>query len=474
MVFNSKSTSWNPVERLIFPAPAASYDLGSFPEELLLIPGGASGVDVPCILLPFKHARFLFIYFHANAEDIGLCYPFLQVLRDLFQVHVLAVEYPGYGLCHGTADEAGILANAAAALRFATEDLEWPLDSIMLFGRSLGTGPCMALAAQHTVAGVVLVSPFKGIQDLFRTQLGAIAGFVGDRFANGERAPAVRSPTMIVHGMRDRLIPLEHGRSVYERLRCRKIMVCPAEMGHNTSLLASPATLVLPMTHFFPLPDYAFDEIRVPQWAFAKRTAGLPRASLLGACCIPEHCPRELAGCSGEDVDNAAVLDRLAAIPNAIATPSCPWTQVPVATAVLPVLVHEPVGSVPVLPPGDVSNAPAAEDGDTKAAATAGGVPASCPRPLGVPHLSLATVDRRPPDVVQSARQPSKRSGVAVGARPWPMSARSAAEGYAVSHWRLSLGRKAEAVGSADRPGISQANGAESHGTLSPDSRSSL
>jgi len=31
-------TSWNLVERLIFPAPKPSYTLESFPEELILIP----------------------------------------------------------------------------------------------------------------------------------------------------------------------------------------------------------------------------------------------------------------------------------------------------------------------------------------------------------------------------------------------------------------------------------------------------
>ena len=38
------------------------------------------------------------IYFHANAEDIGLASELLEYMRALLRVHVIAVEYPGYGI----------------------------------------------------------------------------------------------------------------------------------------------------------------------------------------------------------------------------------------------------------------------------------------------------------------------------------------------------------------------------------------
>jgi hypothetical protein len=273
VVLNSKSTSWNPVERLIFPAPTASYNATSFPNELIFIPRN-DGQKVPCLLLPFKHARFLVIYFHANAEDLGLCYSFCKIMRDLFQVHVLAVEYPGYGICPGRTDEAGIMANARAAVYFATESLHWPCDSIKLFGRSLGTGPTMALATQYPVSGVILVSPFTSIQDLFRSQVGPFADFVEDRFKNCELAAKVLSATLIIHGQQDTLIPLAHGKQIYDVLSSRKMMVCPAQMGHNTSLLKNIGTFVLPMTQFFSLPDYTFEDIEVPSWVFPDHLCG--------------------------------------------------------------------------------------------------------------------------------------------------------------------------------------------------------
>ncbi|CAE8628837.1 unnamed protein product, partial [Polarella glacialis] len=236
MVLNSPSGSWNPVERLIFPAPTPSYTIESFPGELIQIPR-RDGAQVPCLFLPFRHARFLIIYFHANAEDLGLSYTFCQVMRDLFQVHILAVEYPGYGICPGTPDEAGIMDNARAAMDFAINSLCWPADGIKLFGRSLGTGPTTLLATEYTVAGVILISPFTSIRALFENQVGRLADFVEDRFRNLHLAPRIKSPTLIVHGMQDGLVPPDHGLKIYSAITSRRMLVTPAAMGHNTSLL---------------------------------------------------------------------------------------------------------------------------------------------------------------------------------------------------------------------------------------------
>ncbi|CAL1167387.1 unnamed protein product [Cladocopium goreaui] len=274
VLLNSQSSSWNVVERLIFPAPKVSYTIHSFPRELILIPR-QDGAKVPCLFLPFQHARFLFIYFHANAEDLGLSYGFCKMLRDLFQVHVLAVEYPGYGICPGSCDEAGIMANAHAAFHFATETLKWPKDGIKLFGRSLGTGPTVQLAAKAEVAGVILISPFTSIRELFRGQIGQMADFLENRFPNLELTPKIRSPTLIIHGLQDSLVSPEHGRRIYASIGCKRMIVTPHNMSHNTSLLKDAATFILPMTHFFSLPDYSFEELSLPSWVFPAGDADL-------------------------------------------------------------------------------------------------------------------------------------------------------------------------------------------------------
>lgn len=54
----------------------------------------------------------MLIHFHGNAEDLGRSRDFLSVMRSCLSVHVLAVEYPGYGVYEGEASEESVLADA--------------------------------------------------------------------------------------------------------------------------------------------------------------------------------------------------------------------------------------------------------------------------------------------------------------------------------------------------------------------------
>lgn len=262
------------VERLAFPAPKATYDINSFPGELIMIPRASSRSDVlgdsndrvPGIFLPSLYARFLIICFHGNAEDLGRTYQFLCEMRDIFKVHVLSVEYPGYGIAGGTCSEAGIMSNARVAMHFATKTLEWPLDGIKLFGRSLGTGPAIALASEFDVAGLILVTPFLSVREVLRNALGSLADVADDCFRNYKLVDQIEAPTLLIHGTRDSLVPVSHGLWIYEQLAVQKMMVCPDKWYHNSSLLDNLNMFVTPMTQFFSLPDYTFTDIELPHW----------------------------------------------------------------------------------------------------------------------------------------------------------------------------------------------------------------
>lgn len=273
------------VTSLLFPCPSPSYTIDSFPGELIWVPKGPmidvegdgdSIVDsVPCLLLPYESARFLIIFFHSNAEDLGRCRWFCLFLRDQFQVHVLAVEYPGYGVCPGQTTREAVMANAHAALQFVTQALKLPLERVKLFGRSIGCGPALALAAKFRVAGVILVTPFLSVRQIFREKVGPLGLMIEEWFSNEEAIKEVKSPTMIIHGRKDLLVPCRHGEMLYNLCPTRKLFINPQFMDHNTNLTSDISYLIVPMFRFFALPDYSFQELKVPSWAFDKRRSPL-------------------------------------------------------------------------------------------------------------------------------------------------------------------------------------------------------
>ena len=201
------------------------------------------------------------------------------MLRDKFQVHVLAVEYPGYGLCSGVATGKTVMENALSALHFATQSLCWPIDSIKIFGRSIGTGPAVKLASLFRFAGIILVTPFLSVADLFKDRVGFLSHFIDEWYPNIDLVPKIRSPVLLIHGKADDMIAFRHAEKLYNAISSRKLLVSPAKMSHNTNLMNDMNDLVMPATHFFSLPDYVFQDLRVPRWAFDARRCTAPHQS---------------------------------------------------------------------------------------------------------------------------------------------------------------------------------------------------
>jgi len=278
------------VSMFVFPAPQPSYTMHSFPNELVWIPCGPldgrppdkgviddgknqTGDSVPAIILRSPAARFLIIYFHSNGEDIGLAYPFGCGLRMVLEVHVLLVEYPGYGICPGQCSEDGLWQVAQAAFRFATETLNWPLEDVIIMGRSLGASVAMRLACHYSCHGLILVAPFLSLVEAVSQYVGNLAPFfVGNSFCNRDFICKVRLPTLVIHGVNDRLVACHQGRTLWEMCpHKKKLFVCPEQMSHNSDLLSNADFLIRPMLRFFALPDYSFVELEIPAEAFDKR-----------------------------------------------------------------------------------------------------------------------------------------------------------------------------------------------------------
>lgn len=272
------------VSPVLFPMPPASYTADSFPGELLFVPRSLNPQTsmpedfVPLLLLRYIGARFLLIFLHSNFEDIGRCRTFLKAMRDELGVHVLAAEYPGYGICPGGhCDERGATESASTAFRFASEVLRWPVEHILVVGRSVGCGPAVALAIEHTVGGLVLISPFLSVREACRDHLGPVASFIDERFPNQDRMPYVRAPCLVVHGSRDTTIPTRHGEQLYQICQTRKRLVTP-NLDHNSSMLQCKDHFVGPMSEFFRLPQISseYQELQVPSWALDRRLAPSP------------------------------------------------------------------------------------------------------------------------------------------------------------------------------------------------------
>jgi len=151
--------------------------------------------------------RGVVLFLHGNAEDLGDILPRLEEFQGRGYA-VLGIDYRGYGTSPGTPREAGVVADAAAALRRLCELEQVSPREVILYGRSMGAGPAVALAAREPVGGLVLDGAFTSA---FRV-VTRVPILPGDRFPNIERLPRVRCPILVIHGTRDETVPFSHGR----------------------------------------------------------------------------------------------------------------------------------------------------------------------------------------------------------------------------------------------------------------------
>lgn len=165
--------------------------------------------SIPWIFLRWqKKTNKLMIYFHGNAEDVGSVMPFMKIIQNSIDWHIIAVEYPGYGVYEGEPSEETVIRDSERVMQFILKVLKWPLRDIIVFGRSIGSGPACSIAANYRIAALVLISPYTSIRAIVKDMFGSIFQYIiKERFNNLENIAKTKCPTFILHGKRDEIIP---------------------------------------------------------------------------------------------------------------------------------------------------------------------------------------------------------------------------------------------------------------------------
>jgi len=219
------------LNRLVFQPPPSSYNKDP---NLIWLHTDLSEV-IPAFYISVKDAHFTLLFSHGNAEDLGLIIRFFREVSRELKVNVFAYEYTGYGMSTGSApQEPCLYADIEAAFKYLRDIMKVPWEQIVLFGRSIGTGPSCHLATRTAVRGMVLQSPMVSI---YRIPIQFRFTLPGDLFTNVDKVSDMCTPVFIIHGTRDAIVPCWHGRSMHAACVKRGIDVDPHWVegaDHNT------------------------------------------------------------------------------------------------------------------------------------------------------------------------------------------------------------------------------------------------
>ena len=222
------------------------------PHQELLIPVSSSSPlpEVPAFWIPsLSPDAPVFLYLHGQEATIGKNLHHVERFHDDLKVHVLLIEYRGYGEAHGqqTPSEASIYEDAEAGLRYLVEQRQIDPKQIVIFGHSLGGAVAIELAQRHPeVAGLIVESTFTSVAEVSRQRyFGLLHLFPVDwllehRFDSIAKIPRLEIPVLFIHGKEDVKVPVTMSQRLFAAAPKRKEICLIDGAGHANCGLVGP------------------------------------------------------------------------------------------------------------------------------------------------------------------------------------------------------------------------------------------
>lgn len=208
----------------------------------------ADGVQISAVYLPNPQAKYIFLYSHGNAEDVGDLQPVFIQLQDM-GFAVFGYDYHGYGTSKGKPSERNAYLDIYSAYNYLTQHLGIPPQRIIAYGRSVGGGPAVDLAVRKPLAGLILESTFRtAFQVLTRIPL-----LPFDKFRNIDKIKRVHCPVLVMHGKLDRVVPFSDGQQLFAAANQPKRYLWVDTAGHNDVMDVVPEQYAKALREFSEL-----------------------------------------------------------------------------------------------------------------------------------------------------------------------------------------------------------------------------
>lgn len=219
----------------LFPIPQAARTApgaAGFPQAEEHVLTTADGEKVVVWHVPAKPGHPVLLYFHGNGDYLaGFFGRFREIISD--GTGIVALSYRGYAGSTGKPSEQGLLQDAAAAYAFTIA--RYAADRIVVWGFSLGTGVAVALAAEQPVSRLILEAPYSSVADVAASlfPIFPVRLVLRDPFRSDERIGRVKVPLLIMHGAKDRAVPIAFGERLFARAHEPKQFVQFPDGGHE-------------------------------------------------------------------------------------------------------------------------------------------------------------------------------------------------------------------------------------------------
>jgi uncharacterized protein len=179
---------------------------------------------------PPQAGKPLIVYYKGNADSFSDEHVrYEQFVEDGFGF--LAFDYRGFPASPGILNQDNVLKDAIAAFAFA-QNKGFPL---VIWGRSLGTGPATYVASQRDAKALLLETPFDSAVAVAKDRYWflPVDWIMQDTYRVDQWILDVAEPVLVAHGTADRTIGYQHGVHTYELAPNKAEMWTVEGAGHS-------------------------------------------------------------------------------------------------------------------------------------------------------------------------------------------------------------------------------------------------
>lgn len=229
-------------EKLIFhPEPLPYEHVFKFNQpfkEVYLAVNGEKNLSIVKFTVPDSLRKGIVLYFHGNRENIEH-YASGAPYFTGNNYEVWMIDYPGFGKSTGERTEHILYSDALILYGMARSVIG--SDSIVLYGRSLGTGIAAQLASIRESRRLILESPYYSMDALaarfaFMYPMKWMMNF---HLPTCDYLDKINEPITFIHGTDDNTIPYRHSKRLM-KIAPKGTELVTIEGGHHNDLAEFP------------------------------------------------------------------------------------------------------------------------------------------------------------------------------------------------------------------------------------------
>lgn len=185
--------------------------------------------------VPDSLRRGVVLYFHGNRKNINRYAPYASDFTKLgYEIWML--DYPGYGKSTGERTEEILYEDAKRFYQMAESLVS--KDSIIIYGKSIGTGIATYLASVKDCKRLILETPYYSIDALAKHYFPVYPArsMTKFEFPSYKYAEFIKAPVTVFHGTSDEIIPYNQSRRLLKRFKPGQAELITIEKGKHNNL----------------------------------------------------------------------------------------------------------------------------------------------------------------------------------------------------------------------------------------------